>query len=417
MRRLRVPIGLGFWCGLLALAALIASRTGDTHSSPASRCVADLSSYYLSGKRLELRLPESVSLAAGDSVFVAEKDGSLRQIGVVLADSSDGKTQAALFHPSDLSNAAVEAHYLSPPDSLAWAVETLLPPERRLKIAEELAGALHEHQQELIQALQPVVNRSVRDALAVMEQDLPAALERHRPQLRAIAGRDREEIIKKEMLPLVRAEVWPIVRRDGEPLVREVSGELWRAASVWSLAWRGLADKLPLLGGKHRVEEELLRFLDQEAVPIFERHQEDFLVLIEAIVRDVAENDQVRSTLRRSVARAAADPELEQVLNDILHEVVLGNPRFWRAIQQNLGSQEARDALRLTSVRLEPTIRHIGDLVLGTRENGLTPEFNRVLRQQILHKDRRGVILGELPPAYANLGCIRLEAWFSGQVP
>jgi hypothetical protein len=393
------------------------AREGGSHPTPQNRCFKDLVGYYSSNQRLELGLPEAITLADGDPVFATDNDGSLRQVGIIVSSGTKGRAQAVIFGSGERISSPISAHYLSTPDSLAWAVQTLLPPERRLLIADELAGALQEHQQEITQALQPVVNQSVRAALAVMEQELPAALERHRPQLQVIAGRDREEILKKELIPLVRAEVWPIVRRDSEPLVRQVSGELWQAASIWSLAWRGLADKMPLLRGKHRVEQELLRFLDQEAVPIIERHEEDFLVLIELIVRDVAENDTVKTTLRRSIARAAADPDLDQVLNDILHEVVLGNPRFWQAVRENLSSPEAQQALRVTSTRLEPTVRRIGDLVLGTRAGGLTPEFNRVLRQQILLKDRRGVIVGDLPPAYADLHCTQLEAWFSGQEP
>jgi hypothetical protein len=43
--------------------------------------------------------------------------------------------------------------------------------------------------------------------------------------------------------------------------------------------------------------------------------------------------------------------------------------------------------------RLEPTARRIGDLLFGTRETGVSPEFARVLRSQILGKDRRWLVL------------------------
>ena len=38
-------------------------------------------------------------------------------------------------------------------------------------------------------------------------------------------------------------------------------------------------------------------------------------------------------------------------------------------------------------------MREIGDIVLGTRESGITPEFARVLRTQILEKDRQRLFL------------------------
>ncbi len=43
----------------------------------------------------------------------------------------------------------------------------------------------------------------------------------------------------------------------------------------------------------------------------------------------------------------------------------------------------------MASARFEPTARTIGDTIFGNRETGITPEFSRVLRTQILMKDRR----------------------------
>jgi hypothetical protein len=178
-----------------------------------------------------------------------------------------------------------------------------------------------------------------------------------------------------------------------------------------------MVDKLPGLRGRHRLEEELQRFLDQEAGPIFERHHEDFLAVMEIILRDVADNNKVKAAFKRSVAKVAEDPELQRVLNDILRDVVVKNPRLWKTVRQNLSSSEAQDVLRLTGNRLEPTVRRIGDLVLGTREGGLTPEFTRVLRQEILLKDRHGIIVGDLPQSGPHLPCTPVEAWFSGAKP
>jgi hypothetical protein len=49
--------------------------------------------------------------------------------------------------------------------------------------------------------------------------------------------------------------------------------------------------------------------------------------------------------------------------------------------------------LQITSARLEPTAVRIGELLLGTPDGGVTPEFARVLRNQILFKDRRWFVL------------------------
>jgi hypothetical protein len=427
MKHIRMLIGLAFWCGLLGVLGAAVEGRGGTSPSTGRQYLSDLWGYHTSTRRLELRLPKSCDLSAGDPVFTADSKGSLQQVGLIVSFSDEGtsprsrgdafRAQAVLFPSAPGLGLPVKAYYLSSPDSIEWVVQTLLPAERRKRIEDELTAALQEHQQEILKALQPVVNKSVREALAVLEQDLPLVLEKHRSELQAIVDKDKEEILRKELIPLLKAKVWPIVRRDSEPLVRQVTGELWQRVSLWAFAWRGLFDKLPVLRGRHRMEEELQRFLDQEAVPILERHQENILAVIEVILRDVANDDYVKAACKRSVAKATADPELQRVVNDILQEVLIKNPRFWQTVRHNLSTSEAQDVLQLTGNRLEPAVRRIGDLVLGTREGGLTPEFNRVLRQQILLKDRHGIIVGDLPPSGPQLPCTPVEAWFSGAQP
>ena len=47
--------------------------------------------------------------------------------------------------------------------------------------------------------------------------------------------------------------------------------------------------------------------------------------------------------------------------------------------------------MRLAGQRLEPVVRAIGDDLLGTQEAGIDPDFERLLRQQILGKDRQWI--------------------------
>jgi hypothetical protein len=426
MKHYRILIGMAFWCGLLVVLWAAVGGQGWTAPAAGRQYWSALLGYYTSSRRLELRLPIACELVAGDPVYAADRNGALQQVGIVVSAADDARgsrplggkrtAQAVLFPSAPEMRSPIQACYFRAPDSLESVVETLLPPERREQIEDELAAAFQEHQQEILQALQPVLNRSLGEARAILEQELPAVLDRHQAELHAIAGKNKEEILKRELIPLVRTEVWPIVRKDSDPLVRQVSSELWQRVSLWAFAWRGLLDKLPGLRGKHRLEDELGRFLDQEALPILARHEQDFLAVMEVIVRDLADNDKVKAAFQRSAAAVAEDPEVQRVLNDILHEVALENPRFWQTVRQTLTSKEAQDATRLTGNRLEPTVRRVSDVVLGTRA-GLTREFNRVLRQQILLKDRYGILLGALPPSALPLECTPVDAWFSGAKP
>ena len=81
------------------------------------------------------------------------------------------------------------------------------------------------------------------------------------------------------------------------------------------------------------------------------------------------------------------DEELQRVVWRIFREVVIDNPRFQQALNKHWN--KLRDEFRVAALRLEPTVRRIGDIIFGTREGGITPEFARVLRNQVLLKDRR----------------------------
>jgi hypothetical protein len=414
MKLLRIAVGLAFWSGIAGVLWAALARPGDTVTSAARRPLSDLWHYYTTDPVLELRLPAGSELAVGDPVLAADAQGSLQQVGIVRHVANDARcAEAALFRSAPQTGQPIHAYYLSNPDTIEWVVRTLLPPARRKQIQDELAAAVREHHQEVLEALRSVVEKGVRDALAVLKQDLPRALEHHRPEIEALAARYQTEIIKGELAPLVKEDIWPIVRRDSEPTARQVGNELWERVSLWRFAWRGVLDRMPLIRGGDRVEMELQRFLDEEAVPILQSHEADYQAVVERIVRDVADNERVQASFRRNFARVARDPELRRIVNDILQEAVVKNPRFWEAVRQNVTSSEAQEALRLASERLEPTVRHIGDLVLGTRENGLTPEFTRVLRQQILFKDRQAIVIGELPRSEAPLPCTPIQAWFS----
>ena len=60
---------------------------------------------------------------------------------------------------------------------------------------------------------------------------------------------------------------------------------------------------------------------------------------------------------------------------------------------KNAGVGRRRQAVQLAADYAEPSVRRIGDLLFGTREAGIAPEFAQVLRNQILDKDCRWLVL------------------------
>ena len=62
-------------------------------------------------------------------------------------------------------------------------------------------------------------------------------------------------------------------------------------------------------------------------------------------------------------------------------------------LEQRWKTAEARRAVQLAANYVEPCVRRIGDLLIGTRRDGIAPEFAQVLRNQILDKDCRWLVI------------------------
>jgi hypothetical protein len=86
-----------------------------------------------------------------------------------------------------------------------------------------------------------------------------------------------------------------------------------------------------------------------------------------------------------------------------LREAIADNPQLHQVWREVWSSDEAKQAIDLAGQRLEPVVRQIGDDLFGTREEGINPDFARVLRNQILGKDRRWVVATPADVSRASL--------------
>ncbi len=225
-----------------------------------------------------------------------------------------------------------------------------------------------------------------------MEAELPRIISEHREAFRSLGSRFEAEILQEELLPLVREEILPVVQEEAEPLVKDISRDLWDRVSLFSFTWRYLYDISPL-PDRDAVNTEFQRFMDQEAVPALESRTDDIVDVTGRVVSRVMENERVRSTIRENAQRVVDDPELRRIVGRIVREATIDNARLKSDLRDYWRSHETQMAVRMASNRFETTVRSIGDMVFGTREKGITPEFARILRSQILRKDRRWFVM------------------------
>ncbi len=403
MRYLRITLGAVVWAvvGWLLWRAAIEPQavSADGKNTPMQDLV-DFAMGKTSAARLETA--EALEMEVGDPIFVVEGN-TVRRIGEIrsLRDPetgeptrrADAKAAEALFYSSapELPEGARLAYYDSG-RTMEWVLATMLPDQKRAEVAGLIKRAYAQHHDEILAALLPLVNQSLRDAFVVVERDLPASITRHSARIEELGRKYQKDIVEEKITPLVKNEVWPIVQRHARPMAEEVGVELWSKLPKWGLAWRKGVDYVPFTSGT-RTEKRLREYIDGEAMPVFENRAGDFVHVVQEIMKDVGRNEQFRKVMRDSLAQMIDDPQLREVVWDIVREVIIDNPALGQAIAKTWTSPEAKAVLDLAVSRVEPTINQLGHVLFGTREAGFTPEFARVLRAKILRKDRRWFVL------------------------
>ncbi len=394
-KRIRIIVGLGVWIAAVIVGWWCLAGRGE-RSIVQPHLTPQLWEYFtVRAQVAKLKFDTDCDARYGDPIFVIDGPKTIRQVGQVsnMVRTKVGLRGEAVFHsaaPQLRTDARLSFH--QPPDSIEWVLRTMLPEEKRRQIAAEISGAYDKHQAEVIRLLRPIAEDGLREAIAVVEAGLPSAIRRRRAELEKLGGKYQREVVERELVPLVRTEIWPIVRRHAEPTANRVGREIWRRASVWSFAWRYAYDKMPLTEGK-LLETEWKRFLKDDAMPILESHTDDFIKVQQRILTDVAKNPKVRESVRSSLGKIANDAELQRIAWGIIREVIVDNPRLREVFEKHWRSERAQRAIRVTAQRIEPSVRRIGEMLLGTPDKGVTPEFARVLRNQILRKDRRWLVL------------------------
>lgn len=422
MQHIRMLVGAGIWLSLSWMAWDMKLRTmfgGDHHDRP---LVTQLWNYATADRRtagLQMQSPQEVSV--GDPIFARTSRGELTQVGEVLSiESDDPATRKAtvararaMFYsncPELTDHSGLTYHRT--PDSLAWVAATMLPPAKRRAVAEEISRAFQEHQQEVVAQLRPIIQDALRDALNTVETDLRAALIDHRHEIERIGGRYQTELIEDEVVPLVKQEVWPIVMERGEPVANEIGMDIWRRVSVWRFTWRYFSDLTPLTRGD-RFAQEWKRFVQAEAVPELEAHTDELVELVKTVFSESSRNPKIQAAVRRNLKRMLNDRQLQDTLWKIVREVVFERPGLRQVLNRHWNSERTRRAFQITADRLEPAAQRIGALLFGSPETGITPEFRQVLRNRILHKDRRWFMLdaSESSPPARHTEAGRISLW------
>ncbi|MEO2015430.1 MAG: hypothetical protein ABGZ53_13765 [Fuerstiella sp.] len=402
MKPRHVIIGVLFWAAAVGCSWYILRTELTAQSSDVSELSSGVTRW-LSGqyRYSQAACDRQLVVALGDPIFLQSENGTWSQVG--LATNINGqfrrapvvsKTTEVLIYEDAVAACGdrFQLQYHTTPMSLDWVVMTMIPRERQKAIALLIADEWKAHQEEIMDRLRPVMKEGLRKGMKAVEAELPQILRNHREEFRKLGDRYETEILKAEVLPLVRDEILPIIEEEALPLAEEVGRALWKRVSLLSFTYSYLYDRSPL-PKRDALRAEFQRFIDEVALPELRSRSHQFLQVTEDIVKRSMENPKVKDALKRNLRRVAEDPEFHELVKAIVREAVVENQTLRLEMEAYRKDQETRAAFGLAGDRLEPVVRQIGDMIFGTRDTGITPEFSRILRSQILNKDRRWFVM------------------------
>lgn len=404
----RLILGLSIWSGLALWAW---SGWGRELSSPQGTNPPVATQIWQYARETPhtytARFPQETFVGIGDPIFVQQPDGQFELVGQVqqlLAAGDDStaritgrrqwvrRCRLTLFGNAPEWAASGSVSYHTTPDDMAWVMQTMLPTAKRVEVAGVIREAMVEHQRAVTAELQPIILDAVRDVFVVLEKELQSAYRRHYDEVRKVSNRYQKELVDKQIVPLVKEEVWPIVLKHGQPVAEKIGLEIWERVSVWRFGWRYVADLAPLTR-KNRFENEFQRFLRDEAIPELNEHTDDLIDLVQDILRETISNRRVQEAIRDNVFQVLEDRELQRLFWGVVQETLTTNTELRAVLQKHWYSKRTQQAIHRAASRLDPSVQRIGELLLGSPEAGITPEFNEVLRNRILFKDRRWFVL------------------------
>ncbi len=422
MQTRKLIVGTATWLALIAGGILAVHSQFAASGRDASETVLGIAGW-LTGAPQEFSAVSATHLllAPGDPIFLKAADGRFRQVGRVRNNFAPFPTNlnkpASTLIEAYTQNATVvlydsaideafplgyQLEYHTTPTALDWVATTLITSERQQQIAAIIAKDWEKHREQVMLKLQPVVETGIGKCVAAIEAELPTVLNAHRGEFAKLADRYQVEIIRNQVVPLVRTEILPIVQEEVRPLATELGKDLWDRVSLFSFTWRYLYDVSPL-PEKNAVKLEFDRFMKEEVTPALESRSDEFVAVTERILGRISRNEKVRSVIRENLKKVATDKELQSIVWAIVQDAVINNQTLRTTMRDYWASEEVQNAMNTATANFESTARAIGDTIFGSREGGVTPEFARVLRTQILMKDRRWFVITAKPATPALL--------------
>ncbi|MBI4570049.1 MAG: hypothetical protein HY719_16775 [Planctomycetes bacterium] len=389
-RSVRVLVGFSLWTGAAIGAGWLAHSAADGAFPVVSELVSSVTD---PPPRFEVRYPRPVPARAGDRVYVNESGGprAVGEVTAVRAEPGGGCAVVVAAFPECAALIDVDAAFdlvASPRD--AAEILQLLFDERTMPVVRaEVDAFLAAHESAFRDRLWPLLRKSWTEYYTEIEADLEKAVVARRDRLEAAFRRHFDPVARKDLAPLVRDRVWPAIQTRCEAEFSAIGAELVEAAPKMKIGFLALWQSLPGTANDH-VERAFREFLNSDGAAILNRHETALVAGISGAFDDMAADDRLHALVRSVATDFVNDDETQTVVNEVLLESIIDNPKTPAFLSRLKDAPEVRALAADIWSDFEPHLYRIANaLLLDPAGERINPAFARVLRSEVFQKQDR----------------------------
>ncbi len=297
----------------------------------------------------------------------------------------------------DRLNASTRATCWRTPLSAEAAITALLPVVVQRKVSHAISADWRNHQEELADAWRPVARELASSYLAVVNDDIQAAFRRHDDELWTIARSHAREFAAR--WPAIQEHLGPILQEQLTPVLSRLMNEAIAEAPKMSIAWN-------VARGNNTVAFQ--RMLDFLADFLAQMSDGDRAELSEAVklAWEASRNDPVLVRQFSEIGREMLDDKrLWNLLTEIYNEAIANNPRTAEFLRREvLESPRIREHIYRFIETFGPTARGVLSLCLFDEEGVTRPEVVHIVRSAALGRNIAWITLETIDADAPPLG-------------
>ncbi|MCH1496801.1 MAG: hypothetical protein L7U72_16395 [Rubripirellula sp.] len=344
---------------------------------------------------LTLTIQDLAGLTRVNAPVFMETETGWKQQGIVIetipAEKPNEKMCSIRLYGSKMTHSEHDFIVYQNSGQLSEVIATMLPLHKRQQIANRISQIVEQHGRAFVQDMIPIVQQTLSGAVPEIERGLHESISRHQEEIDELLERWNNKYVEPELIPLAKQELLPIVQTHAQPVAESIGRELWDRASLWRFGWRAAYDKVPL-PKKNLVQQEWDRFVQDDAIPVLENHTDEMVSAIQKTLAEITSSQIIREEVANGLTQLANDQETRALIQTLIRESIMENEPLRQNIQRVWTSKLAQEIIAKNSERLEPVVRQIGEDLFGSETEGINPDFARVLRNQILGKDRLWIV-------------------------